>query len=1196
MSAILFSCTKETMVNADSIAGETNASVTGDGSGENGGNGGDSNGGEDTTPVEAPEFIDNNDWSAYDENEYLIGFGAVDENTAPQEEGEKATIDLSERTVVWNGKDRATVYVPATGASGTYAYDATRQQFRPASPNDIVAIGNNLAYVYYPASLFQSYSSDAATVTMPGPVAMDSVSDLGEKLPMSGIIPANQGKAYPTVTFKNLCSILRVQLTGCEKITSVTLSNTGVALAGDNAGSVSWNEGTPTLAMSGDTKSVTVSCGEGGLTLNESTPTEFYFLLPSSGTMSSMKVRVNFTQSDDTDDTYEYTPYIEKTRASGLDLSSKRSKIIKLAFRAGFFSGGDGSAAHPYEIKTADDFQALGTYTTGTTAQYGYNSTAGRNYFRSTVYYKQTADINLSGKTLGPIGSATYPFYASYDGDSHTISNASITNNSTYVALFGYCNGGTVENLTVSGTTITNTKASSAAAAVLVGNLNGGGLVNNCTAVSSTISGESCGGVVGYLENGSITDCVVRGLTATASGSNYCGGVVGRAKTALVENCILYGAASDGTGTASSISGAGRVGGIVGTGAYDSGTTTVRGCYVSNASISSTGDYVGGQVGYMYAGGAIDGKQGDDQALYLVCGTGGSGSQGAVTVSSTTDCVGGLVGYNAGTVQGYKVTGKTSYIILVVKTGVTGRNNVGGLVGKNVGDLHTCYVNNTTVFASQNAVGGIAGYSETGTLTDCLTRYMTITSYNEDLDQYGYNVGGVVGRMESGTINLSAYTAANGTSNKLYGHNSIGGVVGLMRGGSLTGSTSYAAASESTLQALRYNASQTPGNIGGVVGKIDVGPATITNCKAESCSITSMVNAGGILGFLYDDYDHTPVTTSKILNCSVSSMTYTITNSSIGSGNCSSVGGIVGQMTSGTVEKCRNGSNLSAPAAYYVGGIVGNLLGGTVHLCYSAGSATVTGHSRVGGLVGIANSSKAKILIINSASRSAVTSTSYESEGSFNCSTGGLVGRMQSSTQDCVMANCVGLGSNVLKNSDTSHNCICIGGIVGYAKDVDVIRNCYSQRTDATMKYKNSTNVPTAAGSKYGGIYGHLDGTSNIWDCYSQTTAVGVAGGSTTSVNNQKVASTVVTSNGKLQATLYSGTKFTTDTYFRIVLAFGASTATSGTVAENNLVVYTGSSGETFKMSNWTRPEADAVPAYPLPNKLYNLGTDYYSN
>ncbi|MCR4565929.1 MAG: hypothetical protein K5651_07560, partial [Bacteroidales bacterium] len=820
----------------------------------------------------------------------------------------------------------------------------------------------------------------------------------------------------------------------------------------------------------------------------------------------------------------------------------------------------------------------------------GYNSTAGRNYFRSTVYYKQTADINLSGKTLGPIGSATYPFYASYDGDSHTISNASITNNSTYVALFGYCNGGTVENLTVSGTTITNTNASSATAAVLVGNLNGGGLVNNCTAVSSTISGESCGGVVGYLENGSITDCVVRGLTATASGSNYCGGVVGRTKTATVENCSLYGAAADGTGTASSISGAGRVGGIVGTAAYESGVTTVKDCYVSNATISATGDYVGGQVGYMYAGGTIYGKQGASQALYLVCGAGGTGSKGPVTVTSTTDCVGGVAGYSAGTIRGYKITGGTSYIILVVKTSVTGRGNVGGLVGRNAGNIHTCYVNNSTIFASQNAVGGIVGYSESGTLTDCLTRYMTITSYDEASDRYGYNVGGVVGRMETGTLNNSDNTAANGTSNKLYGHNSVGGVVGLMRGGSLTGSSSFAATEGSTIEVL-HGAAETPGNIGGVVGKIDVGPATISNCRANNCTINGTengVNAGGILGLLHDNAkDASPARTSLVDNCWVSSITLNVASSS--------VGGIVGHMQGGTVKRCRNVSHITGNS-YNVGGIVGQLTGGTIDRCYSSTSYTITGKCRVGGLVGYAHCTNNDVLIINCASRSAVTSTGYEG-GVYNCSTGGLVGYLlKVGSNVCYLANCVGLGSNVLKNSDADHNCICIGGIVGYAKDVDVIRNCYSQRTDATMKYKNSTNVPTAAGSKYGGIYGHLDGTSNIWDCYSQTTAMGVAGGSTTSVNNQKVASTVVTSNGKLQATLYSGRKFTTDTYFRIVLAFGASTATSGTVGPSNLVAYTGSSGETFKMSNWTRPEADAVPAYPLPSDLYDLGPDYYAN
>lgn len=1266
--------------------------------GEGSGNDGTGETGEDSTPAAKPEFIDNNDWSAYDENEYLIGFGAVDETAAAtaqnssagdnSSEGSKATIDLSDRTVSWESGDEATVYVPATGASGTYAYDATRSQFRPKTTDDIVAIGDNLAYVYYPTSLFSSYSDGTATVTMPSAVTAGSIDDLGDKLPMSGIIPASQGVPYPTVTFRNLCSILRVQLTGCETITSVTLSNTGVALSGSNAGSVTWSGGTasavPTLAMSGDSKSVTISCGA-GLTLNESTPSEFYFLLPSSGTMDSMKVRVNFLQNDGS---YDYTPYIEKTRSSSMTLSSYRSKLIKLAFRAGFFSGGKGTAAAPYQIATAADFQNLGTYcgSASTQAQYGYNSTAARNYFRSTVYYTQTADINLSGTSLGPIGSSTYPVYLSYDGGSHTLSNATMSNGgSLYVGLFGYCNGGTFQNIKLSSSSITGTFSGAAAVAGgIVAYLTGGGTATACQCISTSVTGYKAGGVVGYLNNGTISSCDAMGVTVTGN-TSYAGGLVaGAISGGTISGCNVLGSTGKKSGgTQSVISSPTRSGGLVGNlgESGGSGTATVSQCYVSCVRVTASGDYAGGLAGYVYANGTINGNTASATVTNYY---------GDVSVSAN-NYAGGVAGYNAGTING--ATNASSPYLYALAYSVTVNATTswaGGIAGSNFGTLYQAYASTATVKAS-SAVGGLAGYcGGSSRISKSISRSCTIWAIDAS-SNYGNNAGGIVGNLASGTVDMSAIPADSGPSNDIKGAANVGGVCGNAAAGtSVTGSTTNAVCSGTTIVATGNNVGAVVGRcstnisncivkgtnsvsgasaVGGIAGYVADGSGTITisGCSVQgtqtyvassqhvagiaasidnamtisdctvsgtqnytsagglggiasftkndltisSCTVGQITiggsgtdgNMGGILGYMSADGYAIRVTGCSKSGSFNAGSRVTIggivgwargtntqidqcTNTGTVNGNYN-VGGIVGSFDCSTsssfIFRCRNTANVTA-SGYRAGGIAGCCYGGIIKRCYSSSAATITAPYTVGGLVGYLGASNAIAVLINSSSRSSVTSTSYNG-AAYNCSTGGLVGQLYSKDNTAYIANCVQWGNTNIQNTNAAA-CICIGGIVGYVNQGDggsaksLIQNCYVQLDSGNLMYKNGTTCPDNA--KYGGIFGHLQ-VGEVYDCYYRTSQAGVANTGTTTTNHTKVATGVKNGTATFSPTLSNGTALSNK---KLVDALnGGVKDSSGT-----RITYQGES-----MSDWTTYTSGAN-LFALPQVIYDLGTNFYNN
>ena len=61
-------------------------------------------------------------------------------------------------------------------------------------------------------------------------------------------------------------------------------------------------------------------------------------------------------------------------------------------------------------------------------------------------------DIDLGNENWMPIGkTSSYPYKGIFDGQGYEIKNLKIYSDSSNQALFGYVNGGTVKNLTVSG-------------------------------------------------------------------------------------------------------------------------------------------------------------------------------------------------------------------------------------------------------------------------------------------------------------------------------------------------------------------------------------------------------------------------------------------------------------------------------------------------------------------------------------------------------------------------------------------------------------------------------------------------------------------------------------------------------------------------------------------------------------------------
>lgn len=192
------------------------------------------------------------------------------------------------------------------------------------------------------------------------------------------------------------------------------------------------------------------------------------------------------------------------------------------------------------------------------------------------------ADINMTGKTLYPIGSQGHAFQGVFEGNNKTISDLSMTYESTSsikVGLFGYVTGngtasrvatrGIVRNLKLVNVDVSNGSTQStsdveSSTGCAVATLEAGLIQYVTTDTNSSASGVYrvagiCGDIRGY---GRVLNC--DNAADVTGSSQYTGGVVGathelskftvNTRAAHVEDCTN-------TGT---ISGVAQVGGIVG--------------------------------------------------------------------------------------------------------------------------------------------------------------------------------------------------------------------------------------------------------------------------------------------------------------------------------------------------------------------------------------------------------------------------------------------------------------------------------------------------------------------------------------------------------------------------------------------------------------------------------------------------------
>jgi filamentous hemagglutinin family protein len=530
------------------------------------------------------------------------------------------------------------------------------------------------------------------------------------------------------------------------------LTGANVTLNADTSitidGAIYWESGT-TLTLSTNTAGSTITInapitginGGGGLVINAAAATDVITTGPgTSPTWGTIQVgsfilqRGAWTQNQSTLPAFVVTGDFE---------IGNGSSFIRV-------TGGNGSSGNPYQIVDVYGLQGIAFPTTA------YASLSSYYQLASTIDASTTSSWN-SGAGFVPIGTAATPFTGNFDGQFNSINSLTIdlptTNN---VGLFG--------QLSVS---------------AKVQNLN----IENATVTGQSYVGVVTGDNLGIISNGFFSGNVYGSGTGTGNNSQI-GGVAGQ-NDGTISGISEYVTVNGGT----------NVGGVTG---KNTGIGVIDGSSFAGSSVTATGNYAGGLVGYNL--GSIDTNQTD---VYL----------------NGVDYVGGLAGYNgAASISNSSALGQVS------ASGNVGY--VGGLVGYNATGVtiqNSYATGNLYVSGNGSYAGGLVGYSNTGA-----TIKLSFATGNVTLYGNGSYAAGLVGYNDSTSLISQSYAmgqvylgGSGSDAGGLAGHNS-GSIVqsfaeGSVYGNNAGGLVGVNATSGKILQTYAIGSVDGPGSLGGLV-------------------------------------------------------------------------------------------------------------------------------------------------------------------------------------------------------------------------------------------------------------------------------------------------------------------------------------------------------------------------------------------
>ena len=445
----------------------------------------------------------------------------------------------------------------------------------------------------------------------------------------------------------------------------------------------------------------------------------------------------------------------------------------------------------------------------------------------SGVTIKLANHIDLAGVEWIPIGNAEIAFAGTFDGQGLTISNLKISQQLSYVGLFGNVSG-TIKRFNVSGANIAVASYDSYVAIACgynTGSVSGisvGGYID-------ASNNSNVGGVLGYSTKG-VIDC---SSAAIVTGATYVGGIAGNI---VSTESVTY----DGLENTGNVTGVDYVGGIIGrfnlsvSNSSVGQTITVNEC--KNSGNITGENYVAGIIGYIYANNSHSYESAKVTATLLEC----------VGEIKGVAYVGGIFGYGKSEAEGMISTSN-------VNAEISGEYNIGGIAGVlEVISIDSCSNDGSSITATGHiTVDGqfyvrLGGYVGSGYKISNCTNNIDLTYTG-----LGMQVGGIAGYA---TSNITDCTNNGNITAKSY----VGGIIG-----------DVASSVSVTYDGLENTGDITGiDHIGGIIGKFwlsvsnsSVGQIITVNECRNSGNITGEKYVAGIIGHIYANNSHYHQTT-----------------------------------------------------------------------------------------------------------------------------------------------------------------------------------------------------------------------------------------------------------------------------------------------------------------------------------------------
>lgn len=452
---------------------------------------------------------------------------------------------------------------------------------------------------YYPYDNVLSLKEDNLSVFLPFEQRYVEDSFGADSYPMVAVSTTEE------LDFRNLCSVLRISITGTEMVESIIFkaNDENVKVSGKAFIDTQYDKD-PVLVMSEDALSqVSLICG--GHTLNSSKATDFHIVVPAQTYKGGFTITVSttsgvMTKTTESDIVMERSqlraiPEFEFEKTSGVDPSTTLE--------------GDGTEESPFLVSSLENLMLVQSR-----INMGDGTIKGVDVNKA--HFLQTKDISLAAVCNPEIGSwvpiGKYDednrFEGVYDGGGYEITDLYInTPEEKYVGLFGKINyGGIVCNLEVSGSVTGRDYVGIVAGEVyrvedviasgqVEGSGKTGGIAGeidwaiSCINYADVTSGGYAGGI-SSVSSSAVSRCENYG---SISGNSCVGGIIGYHNANMLYNSVNFG----------SVNGTTRVGGISG---FSRQSGKLFNCL--NVGEVYGVDTVGGVCGYCSNSSVIEGK------------------------------------------------------------------------------------------------------------------------------------------------------------------------------------------------------------------------------------------------------------------------------------------------------------------------------------------------------------------------------------------------------------------------------------------------------------------------------------------------------------------------------------------------------------------------------------------------------------